>query len=334
VENVSYIYKMTRCSVGRATQKYSSGSGADLSSILEAQGDIIYADENIDANNLTIGDTTGHVLTVTAPGVLGWQAITLTGGQVGNLQQVTVNGPTTDQSIQFLNTMTSLSASGNVLVTGNVTAQKFYGDGTTLSGVALSSDMASNALRVSNLEASNINIWSNLASNVTRIGNLEIDMSSNAARIQTIEDNKIVDSSGGITGFTTGDIIYASGTNSLTNLGIGGSGQILAVSGNTPAWVNAPISSLWQESNGKLYYTAGNVGIGLGAETPTATLQVGSNVHVHDTLNDKLQVTGNVYISRNLKVVDAIDTFKITATQLFVREVEVTAERPTKSVTI
>ena len=318
---------MTRCSVGRATQKYSSGGGgADLSSILEAQGDIIYADANIDANNLAIGATTGHVLTVTAPGVLGWQAITLTGGQVGNLQQVTVNGPTTDQSIQFLNTMTSLSASGNVLVTGNVTAQKFYGDGTTLSGVALSSDMASNALRVSNLEASNINIWSNLASNVTRIGNLEIDMSSNAARIQTIEDNKIVDSSGGITGFTTGDIIYASGTNSLTNLGIGGSGQILAVSGNTPAWVNAPISSLWQESNGKLYYTAGNVGVG--TTDPTAPFQVGSDVHIHDTEDDKIQVSGNVYVSRALRAIDLVESYEVRANFFTVKNIDIRAERP------
>lgn len=325
---------MTRCSVGRATQKYTGGGGgADLSSILEAQGDIIYADFDIEANNLTIGDTTGHVLTVVAPGILGWQAITLTGGQVGNLQQVTVNGPTTDQSIGFLNTVTSLTASGNVLVTGNVTAGKFYGDGTTLTGVALSSELTSNALRISNLEASNINIWSNLADNVTRLSKVEIYMTSNVLRIQDIEDNKIVSSSGGITtNFSTGDIIYASGTNTLTKLGIGSASQILTVSGSTPAWTNAPVSSLWQTTNGNLYYVAGNVGVG--TDTPSAKLQVGSNVYMHDIGNDKLVVSGNVYVSRNLKVVDAIETFKITTTQLFVREVEVTAERPTKTVTI
>lgn len=327
---------MTRCSVGRATQKYTSGGGggADLSSILEAQGDIIYADFDIEANNLTIGNTTGHVLTVVAPGVLGWQAITLSGGQVGNLQQVTVNGPTTDQTTGFLNTVTSLTASGNVLVTGNVTAEKYFGDGTTLTGIALSSELTSNALRISNLEASNINIWSNLVDNVTRLSNVEVYMTSNVLRIQDIEDNKIVSGSSGITGFTTGDIIYASGANTLTKLGIGSASQILTVSGSTPAWVTAPVSSLWQESSGNLYYTAGNVGVGVGAETPTATLQVGSNVYMHDIGNDKLVVSGNVYVSRNLKVVDAIETFKITTSQLFVREVEVTAERPTKSVTI
>jgi len=283
---------------------------------------------------LTIGNTTGHVLTVVAPGVLGWQAITLSGGQVGNLQQVTVNGPTTDQTTGFLNTVTSLTASGNVLVTGNVTAEKYFGDGTTLTGIALSSELTSNALRISNLEASNINIWSNLVDNVTRLSNVEVYMTSNVLRIQDIEDNKIVSGSSGITGFTTGDIIYANGANTLTKLGIGSASQILTVSGSTPAWVTAPVSSLWQESSGNLYYTAGNVGVGVGAETPTATLQVGSNVYMHDIGNDKLVVSGNVYVSRNLKVVDAIETFKITTSQLFVREVEVTAERPTKSVTI
>lgn len=319
---------MTRCSVGRATQKYTSGGGggADLSSILEAQGDIIYADFDIEANNLTIGNTTGHVLTVVAPGVLGWQAITLTGGQVGNLQQVTVNGPTTDQTTGFLNTVTSLTASGNVLVTGNVTAEKYFGDGTTLTGIALSSELTSNALRISNLEASNINIWSNLVDNVTRLSNVEVYMTSNVLRIQATEDNKIVSGSSGITGFTTGDIIYANGANTLTKLGIGSASQILTVSGSTPAWVTAPVSSLWQESNGNLYYTAGNVGVG--TDTPSAKLQVGSNVYMHDIGNDKLQVTGNVYISRSLRAIDLIESYEVRANFFTVKNIDIRAERP------
>lgn len=320
---------MTRCSVGRATQKYTvGGGGADLSSILEAPGDIIYANALVEAENLNIGATTGHVLTVIGPGQLGWQAITLTGGQVGNLQQVTTNGPTTTNEVSFLNTVTSFNASGNVLVTGNVTAQKFYGDGTTLDGVALSSDLTSNALRVSNLEASNINIWSNLASNVTRIGLLETYVSSNVSRIQDIEDNKIVSSSGGITGFTTGDIIFANNTNTLTRLPIGSANQLLSVAGSTPGWVNPPISSLWQESNGKLYYTAGNVGVGANANDPTATFQVGSNVHIHDTGDDKIQVSGNVYVSRSLRAIDLVESYEVRANFFTVKNIDIRAERP------
>jgi len=319
---------MTRCSVGRSTQKYTGGGGVDLSSILEAQGDIIYADVNIEAENLPIGGTTGHVLTVTAPGILGWQAITLTGGQVGNLQQVTVNGPTTDQSIGFLNTVTSLSASGNVLVTGNVTAQKYYGDGTTLTGIALSSDMTSNALRISNLEVSNVNIWSNLASNVDRIEQLEFANTVQKNLITTIINNKIVSSSGGITVFNTGDIIYANGTNTLSKIGIGTPSQILTVSGNIPSWVNPPVNTLWQESNGSIYYTAGNVGIGIGAETPVATLQIGSNVHIHDTGNNKLVVDGNVYVSRALRAIDLVESYEVRANFFTVKNIDIRAERP------
>ena len=171
-----------------------------------------------------------------------------------------------------------------------------------------------------------------MAANVTRIANLETYMNSNVSRIQSIENNKIVSSSGGITGFTTGDIIFANSTNTLTKLGIGSSTQILSVSGSTPAWVNAPASSQWLNNGTKIYYTAGNVGIG--TNNPTASLQVGSNVYIRDTQDDKIQVTGNVYISRNLRVIDAVETFKLTTTQLFVRSVEVTAERPTKTISI
>lgn len=45
-------------------------------------------------------------------------------------------------------------------------------------------------------------------------------------------------SSGGtnITTYTTGDVLYASATNTLSKLGIGSSGQVLSVSGGVPAW--------------------------------------------------------------------------------------------------
>jgi len=106
---------MTRCSTGRATQKYSSsGGGADLSSVLTAHGDILYADSNTDAANVSIGSTTGHVLTITSPGELGWQAASVSGGNVGTLQAVTDNNSTTDNTVQFLNTTTALTTTGRV----------------------------------------------------------------------------------------------------------------------------------------------------------------------------------------------------------------------------
>ncbi len=41
----------------------------------------------------------------------------------------------------------------------------------------------------------------------------------------------------GATTYTTGDVLYASATNTLGKLGIGSSGQVLSVSGGVPAWV-------------------------------------------------------------------------------------------------
>ena len=113
--------RMGRCSVGRATQKYTSsgGGGADLSSILVAPGDMIYTDQNVQASNVTIGTTLGHVLTIIAPGEVGWRQVTASGA-VGNLQAVTTAGESTDVKVRLVNTVTSLEASGNVLVTGNV----------------------------------------------------------------------------------------------------------------------------------------------------------------------------------------------------------------------
>ena len=93
---------------------------------------------------------------------------------------------------------------GQLHVQNNMTVGaggSYYGDGTTLTGVALTSDAASNVTRIANLEASNVDIWSNLYSNVSRIEILEDantvqgglittltnDLSDNAARIAVLD---------------------------------------------------------------------------------------------------------------------------------------------------
>jgi len=68
----------------------------------------------------------------------------------------------------------------NVHVYGNVTADKYIGDGTTLTGIALETDMISNVSRISVLET-------DMSSNASRVGVLETDMSSNASRVSVLE---------------------------------------------------------------------------------------------------------------------------------------------------
>jgi len=348
--------RMGRCSVGRSTQKYTGGGsgGADLSSILTAHGDMIYADSSVEAAKVSIGQTTGHVLTITGAGEVDWRAISLSGGQVGNLQQVTTNDANTDVTVELSNLTTSLITSGNVLVSGvgsNVTASKFIGSGLELTGVAFATDLNSNSSRISSLETATI--------------------ISNSSTITT--------------GFTQGDIIYASADNVLNKLALGTTGQVLKSDGTDVVWGTGG-SSLWSNSasgSGKIHYSplsGGNVGIGVsnpqhlldlpstgtvnagffigdgsglsnlpaGSQwtgtttlhfdgpvgiantTPltTQTLQVGSNVSINDTGAHKVVVTGNVYISKNLKVIDEIRTFKVTAAEYEQKAVTVVSVQP------
>ena len=343
---------MGRCSVGRATQKYTGSGGADLSSILTAHGDMIYANVSAEAANVSIGQTTGHVLTIVSPGEVGWQGVSGASGQVGTLQQVTTNAPTTTVTTQFLNTVTSLTASGNVLVTGNVTADTFYGSGVNLTGIALATDLNSNSSRISSLETATI--------------------ISNSSTITT--------------GFQTGDILYASADNVLNKLGIGSIGEVLKSDGTVPVWGTdiggSSGTAVWTATgvNGKIHYSSGNVGIGvsnpthllelpstgtvnagffigdgsglsnlpagsqwtgtttlhfngpvgIGNTTPltTQTLQVGSNVSINDTESDKLAVTGNVSVSRSLTAIDLMQSYEVRANFFTVKNIDIKAERP------
>ena len=352
--------RMGRCSVGRSTQKYTGGGsgGADLSSILTVHGDMIYANVSAEAANVSIGQTTGDVLTIIAPGEMGWQGVSGASGQVGTLQSVTTNASTTDIETGFLNTVTSLTASGNVLVTGNVTASKFIGSGLELTGVALATDLNSNSSRISDIETC-----------------------------------------------VTGDILYASATNTLSKLAIGGVGQVLKSDGTVPVWgtdiggssgtavwtatgVNGKIhyspasggnvgigvsnpqhlldlpstgtvnagffigdgsgltnipgsaivggvgSALWNDDAGKIYYTDGPVGIGNTEPLTTQTLQIGSNVSINDSDDDKLVVSGNVYIARALRAIDLIESYEVRANFFTVKNIDIRAERPRRGVSL
>ena len=172
---------MPGCSTGRNIQKYKGAAASTLQDVTDngntTTGDLITT------SGYFIGD--GSLLT----GIAGASA-------AFSLQDTSDAGNTTSNTIQFTNTQTSFITSGNIFVASNVTATEFYGDGTTLTGVALSTDMTSNASRVTNLEtdmtsnASRVtNLETDMTSNASRVTNLETDMTSNASRIGTAETN-------------------------------------------------------------------------------------------------------------------------------------------------
>ena len=170
---------MPGCSTGRNIQKYKGAAASTLQDVT-------------DNGNTTTGDL------ITTSGYFIGDGSLLTGiagaSSAFSLQDTSDRGNTTSNTIQFTNTQTSFITSGNIFVASNVTATEFYGDGTTLTGVALSTDMTSNASRVTNLEtdmtsnASRVtNLETDMTSNASRVTNLETDMTSNASRVTNLE---------------------------------------------------------------------------------------------------------------------------------------------------
>lgn len=84
----------------------------------------------------------------------------------------------------------------------------------------------------------------------------------------------------------------------------------------------------------KAYYTDGPVGISNVEALTTQTLQVGANVAVNDTANDKLTVTGNVYVSRTLRAIDLVESYEVRANFFTVKNIDIRAERPRRGTII
>ena len=225
---------MPCCDTGRNIQKYKGAAASTLQDVTDngntTTGDIITT------SGFFIGD--GSLLT----GIAG-------ASSAFSFQDTSDRGNTTSNTIQFTNTITSLTTSGNVIVTGNVTASKFYGDGTTLTGVALSTDLASNSTRIGTVStdlADNSTristVSTDLASNSTRIGTVSTDLASNVLRIGTLESEVQPVNRGGtnITSYGIGDMLYASASSTLSKLTPSTTGYFLRTNGtgNAPTWEN------------------------------------------------------------------------------------------------
>jgi hypothetical protein len=326
-------------------------------------GDMLYASASTTLSKLT-PSTAGYFLQTNGTGnAPTWENVADIGSATpANLytDDFITGGPwsgITDANLRVLGNVSNLSNQlvarddkGDIFVS-NVNAINIYGDGTSLIGVALNTDLSSNSTRLGNLEsnlAANViritNLESNLSANVIRIGNLESNLTANSIRITNLQKSTIISNSSSITdAFETGDLIYASGQNTLSNLSIGTINQVLTVSSGIPTWAtpSSSGSSVWSESSGNAYRSSGNVGISNTA--PAHTLSVGTVVSIQETsTGDVLIVRGNghfsdeVYIAKKLTLPSGskliADTINIRS--LNVKETQVVAERPASQVSI
>ena len=194
----------------------------------------------------------------------------------------------------------------------------------------LESNLVANALRITNLE-------SNLVANSLRTTNLESNLVANALRITNLETSNallwsqviISNSSTITTGFTQGDLIYASATNQLSQLPLGATeGHVLTVAaGSVPAW-QAPTGGGSTFNN----ITEDGANTGISNTSPDHTLHVGSNVVIDDAGTDVMYVTGNVYSTGQIIGIRGVRTNALHTGSLFIKNSTVVAERPTRKI--
>jgi hypothetical protein len=96
--------------------------------------------------------------------------------------------------------------------------------------------------------------------------------------------------------YTTGDMLYASGSEAISKLGVGTSGQILTVSGGIPSWQAAPATGVESFSAGTTGFTPSTATTG--AVTLSGTLAVangGTNGTAAPTAGTVAYGTGTAY---------------------------------------
>ena len=264
-------------------------------------GEVAYGDFTFVQNGSTNAGF-GYIVNTTGTITIGTTAISYTqfnAGQVvvaGNgLTEATPGTLSIDTSVTVdLNTAQTLTNktitgtfSGNI--TGNVTGDVSGNAGTVTNGVyttgsyadpAWITSLAASKVGLGNVENTALSTWAG-SSNITTLGTIATG-TWNGTAIGPVYGGT------GLTSYTTGDIVYASATNTLSKLAAGTDGYLLTLSSGVPTWAAAPISLPSQTGNsGKYLTTDGTTAswatLVVPIETGTATLTANTATTINTT---------------------------------------------------
>ena len=239
---------MTGCNTGRNIQKYKGAGASTLQDALE-NGNTASLDVVLQSPAVFIGDG-GGLSNINASST------------TGNLQAVTNNGATSTTKITLTNSATSLETTGNIVVSTNVYATEFYGDGGTLSNIAANKNFQ-DVTTLGNTSSLTIS-FTNPAESITTTGNVIVGTNVHATEFvgdgssltslnaDNIDSGELAIARGG-TGVTTGiSQIDPSKLTSAVSISKGGTGQTSASAaatalglgtGNSPQFTGISLGS-------------------------------------------------------------------------------------------
>tara|TARA_B110000444_G_scaffold140997_1_gene132276 strand:- start:53 stop:3196 length:3144 start_codon:yes stop_codon:yes gene_type:complete len=267
---------MTGCNTGRNIQKYKGAGASTLQDALE-NGNTASLDVVLQSPAVFIGDG-GGLSNINASST------------TGNLQAVTNNGATSTTKITLTNSATSLETTGNIVVSTNVYATEFYGDGGTLSNIAANKNFQ-DVTTLGNTSSLTIS-FTNPAESITTTGNVIVGTNVHATEFvgdgssltslnaDNIDSGDLAIARGG-TGVTTGiSQIDPSSLTSAVSISKGGTGQTSASTaatalglgtGNSPQFTGISLgSTAITESSGTVSIGANAIRTGdvaLGTQT-------------------------------------------------------------------
>ena len=202
----------------------------------DATGDIYYRNSSGFLTRLAIGSA-GQVLTVSA-GLPSWAAA----GGGGNMSTSTYDPATIAEQLVGLTasqTLTNKTLTSPILTTPTLGVAS----ATTINKVTITAPATGSTLTIQ--DGFTLTVTANSSVSGTNTGN-ETLSSINALAITTVgtvtsgtwSATAIAATKGGtgLTTYTTGDIIYASGTNTLSKLAVGTNGHVLTLAGGVPTW--------------------------------------------------------------------------------------------------